>query len=71
MPLVNKFAALFFRGNRRRVELYTKYPDETQFKVFNSLIKTAQNTEIGKRYGYKEILAQGPQSFADRVPVNT
>ena len=71
MPLANTFASIFFKSNRRRVDLYTKYPDETQFKVFNNLVKTAQNTEIGKRHNFKEILSLGPQAFADRVPVNT
>ena len=71
MPLVNTFASIFFKQNRRRVDLYVKYPDETQFQVFDRLLKTAQNTEIGNRYNYKEIRSLGPQAFADRVPVNT
>ncbi len=58
------------RKNLNRVTLYIKYPDETQFKVFNYLIKKAQNTEIGKKYNFKELLTLGPQEFANRVPVN-
>ena len=50
MPLVNTFASIFFKQNRRRVDLYVKYPDETQFQVFDRLLKTAQNTETIKKY---------------------
>ncbi len=71
MSLINSLASILFKSNHRRVDLYIKYPDETQFKVFNSLVKTAQNTEIGQRYNFKEILSLGPQAFADRIPVNT
>ena len=70
MSLTNTFISLFLRHNFNRVELYKKYPDETQFKMFNTLIKKALKTEFGRQYGFDEILKNGPSEFSKRVPVN-
>ena len=69
MSLTNTFISLYLRKNFSRVELYKKYPDETQFKVFNYLIKKALKTEFGKEHGFNEILRNGPSEFAKRVPL--
>ena len=70
MSLVNTLTSLYLRGNLNRTELYLKYPDETQFKVFSTLVKKAAKTEFGRQYGFDEILKVGPSEFAARVPLN-
>ena len=70
MSFTNTLISLFLRRNYNRVELYKKYPDETQFKMFNTLIKKALKTEFGKQYGFDAVLKNGPAEFADRVPLN-
>ena len=68
MSLVNTLTSLYLRGNLNRTDLYLKYPDETQFKVFSTLVKKAVKTEFGRQYGFDEILKVGPSEFA--VPTN-
>ena len=70
MSLVNILTSLYLRGNLNRTDLYLKYPDETQFKVFSTLVKKAAKTEFGRQYGFDEILREGPSEFAARVPLH-
>ncbi len=70
MSLVNILTSLYLRGNLNRTDLYLKYPDETQFKVFSTLVKKAAKTEFGRQYGFDEILSVGPSEFAARVPLH-
>ena len=70
MSLTNTFISLYLRGNFNRVEMYKKYPDETQFKMFNFLIKKALKTEFGKEFGFNDILKNGPAAFSERVPLS-
>ncbi len=69
MSITNTLLSLFLKRNYNRVNLYLKYPDETQFQVFNNLLKKAQKTEFGEKYGFKEILKIGPSEFSKRVPL--
>ena len=70
MSLTNTVISLYLKRNLNRVELYKKYPDESQFKTFNFLIKKALKTEFGKEFGFDDIYKSGPKEFATRVPLN-
>ncbi|MCQ2253140.1 MAG: GH3 auxin-responsive promoter family protein [Bacteroidales bacterium] len=70
MSFINTLTSLYLRGALNRTELYTKYPDETQFQLFSNLLKTAAKTEFGRKYGFDEILNIGPSEFAQRVPLS-
>ena len=54
MSLTNTVISLYLKRNLNRVELYKKYPDESQFKTFNFLIKKALKTEFGKEFGFDD-----------------
>lgn len=62
---------LFLHHDLQRVKTYENYPDEIQLRVFQRLIKKAENTEWGKLYSYKDISVQGPELFRSSVPLNT
>ena len=51
------------------MELFLKYPNEVQEELLHSLLKAAEQTEIGKNYDFSSI--KNYKTFAERVPVST
>lgn len=51
------------------MELFLKYPNEVQEELLFSLLKQAENTFIGKQYGFNSITNY--KTFSERVPVST
>lgn len=51
------------------MELFMKYPQEVQEELLRELISTAQNTEMGIRYGFKNI--KNYQKFKAEVPLSS
>ncbi|MEZ4786449.1 MAG: GH3 auxin-responsive promoter family protein [Flavobacterium haoranii] len=51
------------------MELFLKYPHEVQEELLHSLLKSAENTVIGKKYDFSSI--KNYKTFAERVPVST
>lgn len=65
---IKSFAArLFAKKIARQTSKWANTPFQTQEKVFNSLIETAQNTQFGKDHDFKEIKTH--QDFVQRVPI--
>jgi len=51
-----------------QIELFMKYPHEVQEEIFKKLLRTAKNTEFGKKHGFESI--DSLDKFQDRVPVH-
>ncbi len=51
------------------MEVFMKYPQEVQEELLRELISTAQNTEMGIRYGFKNI--KNYQEFKAEVPLSS
>jgi len=51
-----------------QIELFMKYPHEVQDELFEKLIRSAQNTEWGKKYGYSSV--NNYEDYCERVPVS-
>jgi hypothetical protein len=51
------------------MELFLKYPNEVQEELLHSLLRAAEQTEVGKNYDFSSI--KNYKSFAERVPVST
>ena len=49
------------------MELFLKYPHEVQEELLFSLIKTAENTQIGKKYDFSSV--KNYTTFSERVPI--
>ena len=49
------------------MELFLKYPIDVQHELLNRLLDNAKNTEVGKKYGFKEL--QNYNDFANTVPI--
>ncbi len=65
---VKVFAAkLFAKKIQRKVDQWAKNPLETQEKVFQYLVKTAENTVFGQDHQFSDIKSH--QDFVARVPI--
>ena len=51
-----------------QIELFMKYPHEVQEEIFKKLLRTAKNTEFGKKHGFESI--DSLDKFQERVPVH-
>lgn len=51
------------------MELFLKYPHEVQEELLFSLIKTAENTQIGKKYDFSSV--KNYTTFSERVPISS
>lgn len=64
---LNSVISWFVKKRIHQIELFKKYPIEVQDELLMRLIKSAQHTEWGKQYGYKDIVS--PSEFRKRFPV--
>lgn len=71
MPLtiINSIASWILKKRIHQIELFIKYPNEVQEELLNSLLKSAENTVIGRQYDFATI--KNYTTFSDRVPVST
>jgi len=69
LPIINSVATWFLKKRIHQIELFLKYPNEVQEELLLNLIRTAEHTVIGKKYGYSSIKSY--QEFIERVPVST
>ncbi|MFY8069348.1 MAG: GH3 auxin-responsive promoter family protein [Flavobacterium sp.] len=71
MPLqiINSFATWILKKRIHQMELFLKYPHEVQEELLFSLIKTAENTQIGKKYDFSSV--KNYTTFSERMPVSS
>lgn len=67
MAIVNSIFTWYMKKRIHQIELFMKYPHEVQEEWLHSLISSAENTEWGRRYDYRNMLSA--QQFKERVPV--
>jgi hypothetical protein len=68
-PIINSIASWVLKKRIHQMELFLKYPQEVQEDLLMSLIRTAENTEIGRQYFFDSI--HGYDEFSQRVPIAT
>jgi GH3 auxin-responsive promoter len=69
LPIINSIASWLLKKRIHQIELFTKYPIEVQEELLFNLLKTAENTVLGKKYDFTSI--KNYNTFAQRVPVVT
>ena len=54
MPLsiINSIASWFLKQRIHQIELFLKYPNEVQEELLMNLLRSAENTTVGKQYDY-------------------
>ena len=67
IPLINSIASWFLKKRMHQIELFIKYPNEVQNDILLSLVNSAKDTFIGKKYNFNSI--KNYQNFSERVPV--
>ena len=67
MKLKSKLALLFAKHIHNKTQKWANNPVETQQKVFENLLKTAQNTDFGKDHNFTTI--KNHNDFATQVPI--
>lgn len=67
IPLFNSIASWLLKKRYHQIELFLKYPEEVQDEVLHQLLSIAEETEIGKQYGFESI--SNYETFVERVPI--
>lgn len=70
MPLtiINSIAAWVLKQRIHQIELFLKNPNEVQEELLLNLIRTAENTTIGRSFDFHSITSY--QTFSERVPIS-
>ena len=69
LPIINSIASWILKKRIHQMELFLKYPHEVQEELMCYLLKSAENTVIGKKYDYTSI--KNYKTFSERIPVST
>lgn len=71
MPLaiINSIASWVLKQRIHQIELFLKYPHEVQEDLLMNLIRSSENTAMGRKHGFNSIKSY--REFAERVPVST
>lgn len=68
LPIINSIASWILKKRIHQIELFMKYPMEVQEEILFGLLKSAENTVLGKKYDYSSI--KNYQTFNERIPVS-
>lgn len=69
LALINTITSWFLRRRIDQIEHFVNHPNEVQERVLLDLVRTAEGTEVGKAYGFKEV--HNYEQFVRRTPVIT
>lgn len=69
LPIINSIASWILKKRIHQMELFLKYPHEVQEELLFNLLRSAENTVIGKKYGFTEIKSYA--TFSERMPIST
>ena len=69
ITIINSIASWILKKRIHQIELFTKYPIEVQEEILFGLLRSAENTVLGKKYEYNSI--KNYQTFNERIPVST
>lgn len=64
---LNTVMSWFLKKRIHQIELFKKYPIEVQNETLMSLLNSAKNTELGKKYDFKSI--NNYKDFSNRIPI--
>jgi hypothetical protein len=69
LPIINSIASWILKKRIHQIELFIKYPIEVQEEILFGLLRSAENTVLGKKYDYQSI--KNYETFNERIPVST
>lgn len=65
--IINSIASWILKKRIHQIDLFRKFPNEVQNELLLNLIKSNEQTWLGKKYDYASI--KNYKAFADRVPL--
>ena len=68
LPIINSIASWVLKQRIHQIELFLKYPNEVQEELLMNLIRSSENTILGKQYDFQSIKTY--QTFQERIPVS-
>jgi len=68
-PIINSIASWVLKQRIHQIELFLKYPNEVQEELLLNLVRSSEDTIIGKQYDFQSI--RNYQTFTERVPVSS
>jgi GH3 auxin-responsive promoter len=68
-PIINSIASWVLKQRIHQIELFLKYPHDVQDELLMNLIKSSEETIVGKKYDFESI--KNYEIFAERIPVAT
>ncbi len=68
-PIINSIASWFLKQRIHQIELFLKYPHEVQEELLMNLVRTSEETIVGKQYEFESIKSY--QTFVERIPIST
>lgn len=69
LPIINSVATWILKKRIHQIELFLKYPNEVQEELLLNLVRSAENTYVGKHYEFETIKSY--QTFSERIPIST
>jgi len=69
ITIINSIASWILKKRIHQIELFIKYPIEVQEEILFGLLRSAENTVLGKKYEYSSI--KNYETFNERIPVST
>ncbi|HKX85353.1 MAG TPA: GH3 auxin-responsive promoter family protein [Flavobacterium sp.] len=69
LPIINSIASWVLKQRIHQIELFLKYPNEVQEELLMNLVKSSENTVLGKQYDFNSIKTY--HTFQERVPIST
>ncbi len=66
MAILNSIASWFMKKRMHQIELFMKYPHDVQDEWQSKLVKSARDTEFGKKHGFASINSY--QDFKEQIP---
>ena len=67
IPLFHNVLSWILKKRKYQIDLFIENPIDVQNEVLFNLLNTAENTEIGKEFGFSGISSY--ESFSERVPI--
>jgi hypothetical protein len=68
LPIINSLASWVLKQRIHQIELFLKYPNEVQEELLMNLIRSSENTVIGKQYEFESIKSYS--TFSERIPIS-
>ncbi|WP_226389786.1 GH3 auxin-responsive promoter family protein [Penaeicola halotolerans] len=69
MEILNSLMTWIMKKRIHQIELFMKYPSDVQQELHRKLLSTAQDTEFGRKYAFKDIKTY--RDFQERVPISS